>query len=43
MLDVMYEIPSVDNVVEAVINEECIVEDTRPVLVYRGEPKKEAS
>jgi ATP-dependent Clp protease ATP-binding subunit ClpX len=43
MLDVMYEIPSVDNVLEAVINEECILEDIRPVLVYRGEPKKEAS
>ena len=43
MLDVMYDIPSVDNVVEAVINEECINEETRPVLIYRGDAKKEAS
>ncbi len=43
MLDVMYDIPSVDNVVEAVINEECINEDKRPVLVYRNDAKKEAS
>jgi ATP-dependent Clp protease ATP-binding subunit ClpX len=43
MLDVMYDIPSVDNVVEAVINEECINDDKRPVLVYRNDAKKEAS
>jgi ATP-dependent Clp protease ATP-binding subunit ClpX len=43
MLDVMYDIPSVDNVVEAVIDEECINEDKRPVLVYRNDAKKEAS
>ena len=42
MLDVMYEIPSVDNIVEAVVNEECILEDKRPVVVYRNE-EKEAS
>jgi ATP-dependent Clp protease ATP-binding subunit ClpX len=43
MLDVMYEIPSVDNVAEVVVNEECILQDTRPVLVYRNDAKKEAS
>ena len=43
MLDVMYDIPSVDNVAEAVISDEVITEDKRPVLVYRNEAKKEAS
>jgi ATP-dependent Clp protease ATP-binding subunit ClpX len=42
MLDVMYDIPSVDNIAEAVINDECINEDKSPVLVYSDE-KKEAS
>lgn len=42
MLDVMYDIPSVDNIAEAVVNEECILEDKRPVVVYRNE-EKEAS
>ncbi len=42
MLDVMYDIPSVDNIVEAVVNEECIRDDKPPVIVYRNE-EKEAS
>ena len=42
MLDVMYDIPSVDNIVEAVVNEDCITEDKSPVVVYRNE-EKEAS
>jgi ATP-dependent Clp protease ATP-binding subunit ClpX len=42
MLDVMYDIPSVDNIAETVINEECISDDKRPVIVYADE-KKEAS
>ena len=43
MLEVMYDIPSVDNIAECVINEECIADDKRPVIVYRNEEKKEAS
>ncbi|MBX7079186.1 MAG: ATP-dependent Clp protease ATP-binding subunit ClpX [Nannocystaceae bacterium] len=43
MLEVMYDIPSIDNVAEAVISEECITEEKRPVLVYRNDAKKEAS
>ena len=42
MLDVMYDIPSVDNIAEAVVNEECIADDKPPVIVYRNE-EKEAS
>ncbi|MCX4240293.1 ATP-dependent Clp protease ATP-binding subunit ClpX [Paraliomyxa miuraensis] len=40
MLDVMYDIPSVDNIAEAVINEECIRDDKPPVIVYRNEAKE---
>ena len=44
MLEVMYEVPSVDNVREVVLNEECIFSGDRPVLVYEGEEEtKEAS
>ena len=42
MLEVMYDIPSVDNIAEVVVSEECITEDKRPTLVYSHE-KKEAS
>jgi ATP-dependent Clp protease ATP-binding subunit ClpX len=42
MLDVMYDIPSVENIAEVIINEECIAEDKSPVIVYRNE-EKEAS
>jgi ATP-dependent Clp protease ATP-binding subunit ClpX len=42
MLDVMYEIPSVENIAEVIVNEECIAEEKSPVVVYRNE-EKEAS
>ena len=42
MLDVMYDIPSVGNIVETIVNEECIVDKVAPVVVYRNE-EKEAS
>ena len=42
MLDVMYDIPSVENISEVVVGEECITDDKRPTLVYDHE-KKEAS
>jgi ATP-dependent Clp protease ATP-binding subunit ClpX len=41
MLDVMYDVPSVDNIAEIVVNEECIVSGKAPVIGYRQE--KEAS
>ncbi|HFE46426.1 MAG TPA: ATP-dependent Clp protease ATP-binding subunit ClpX, partial [Nannocystis exedens] len=46
MLDVMYEIPSTDNIREVIVNEECISDGKQPVLVYAAnsdESKKEAS
>jgi ATP-dependent Clp protease ATP-binding subunit ClpX len=41
MLDVMYEIPSDDDIAEIHINEETILEGKQPVVVYQD--KKEAS
>ena len=41
MLDVMYEIPSLENVEEVVVDEECIEGNKPPVKVFRKE--KEAS
>jgi ATP-dependent Clp protease ATP-binding subunit ClpX len=37
MLDVMYDMPSQQNLKEVVITEEVIVQDADPVLVYRVE------
>jgi len=42
MLEVMYDIPSVDNISEVLVGAECINEEKRPTLVYDHE-KKEAS
>jgi ATP-dependent Clp protease ATP-binding subunit ClpX len=42
MLEVMYDIPSVDNIAEVHINAETITDDKRPVVIY-DEDKKEAS
>ena len=41
MLEVMYDVPSVDNIAEVVVEEETIAEGKTPVVVY--EEKKEAS
>jgi ATP-dependent Clp protease ATP-binding subunit ClpX len=40
MLDVMYDIPSIDNIAETVINEECIADEKRPVIIYSNEAKE---
>lgn len=37
MLEIMYEMPSQDNLKEVVITEEVIVNDADPILVYRAE------
>ena len=37
MLDVMYDMPSQQNLKEVVITEEVIVQDADPILVYRSE------
>ncbi|WDN90630.1 ATP-dependent Clp protease ATP-binding subunit ClpX [Desulfosarcina sp. BuS5] len=41
MLNIMYEIPSIQNVKECVINEEVIMNDEKPMLVYE-QTKKQA-
>ncbi|MCD6272056.1 MAG: ATP-dependent Clp protease ATP-binding subunit ClpX [Deltaproteobacteria bacterium] len=41
MLNIMYEIPSIQNVKECVINEEVIINDEKPMLVYE-QTKKQA-
>ncbi|MEE9382736.1 MAG: ATP-dependent Clp protease ATP-binding subunit ClpX [Nannocystaceae bacterium] len=41
MLEIMYDAPSVDNVAEVVITDECIADDKPPVLVFAD--RKEAS
>ncbi len=46
MLDIMYEIPSEDNVKEALISKETVVNHEKPVLVYSNEKsskKKESA
>jgi ATP-dependent Clp protease ATP-binding subunit ClpX len=40
MLDIMYEIPSLDNVKECVVNEEVILKNEDPILVYEQTKKK---
>lgn len=41
MLDVMYEIPSIDNVKECVIGEEVVLKGEKPILLYE-QTKKQA-
>ena len=43
MLEVMYDVPSVDNIAEVVINEECISQGKTPVVVFRSEEEKKAA
>jgi ATP-dependent Clp protease ATP-binding subunit ClpX len=40
MLDIMYEIPSLDNIKECVVNEEVILKNEDPILVYEQTKKK---
>ena len=41
MLDIMYEIPSKENVVECVVGEEVVLKNEEPILLYE-QPKKQA-
>ena len=34
MLDIMYEIPSMNNVEKVIISKECILDGAKPELVY---------
>lgn len=40
MLDIMYEVPSMPDVVEVVISEKVITGDAKPKVISRGEKKK---
>jgi ATP-dependent Clp protease ATP-binding subunit ClpX len=40
MLDVMYEIPSIDNVKECVIGEEVVLKGEKPILLYEQNQKQ---
>ncbi len=42
MLDVMFELPSEENVQECVISEQVILNRDYPVVLYRNEEKKSA-
>ena len=46
MLDIMYEMPSIDNLKECIITEEVVAGKSEPILVYRSEneqPKSKAA
>lgn len=40
MLDIMYEIPSMDDVIQVVVNEACITEGERPKIISKMDTKK---
>lgn len=40
MLDLMYDVPSQDNVSEVVINEDVIIGEGKPIMVYSKQPDK---
>jgi ATP-dependent Clp protease ATP-binding subunit ClpX len=39
LLDTMFDLPSLDNVVKVVVDEGSIGNDTRPILIYADQPK----
>jgi ATP-dependent Clp protease ATP-binding subunit ClpX len=39
LLDTMYELPGMENVSEVVIDENVIVGDAQPILIYADQPK----
>ena len=43
MLDIMYEIPSIDNVTECVIGDEVILKKEEPILLYEQPQRKKKS
>ena len=40
MLDVMYDLPSIENVEECIINEQVITEGEYPIILYKDDQKK---
>jgi ATP-dependent Clp protease ATP-binding subunit ClpX len=39
MLDIMYELPSLENVCECVINEDAVLKDEKPILIFQPSAK----
>jgi ATP-dependent Clp protease ATP-binding subunit ClpX len=39
----MFELPSMDNVEEVVVNEEAVISDAAPLLIYSDSAKKEGA
>jgi ATP-dependent Clp protease ATP-binding subunit ClpX len=39
LLDTMFDLPSLDNVIKVVVDEGSIGTDTRPILIYSDQPK----
>ncbi len=42
MLDIMFEIPSIENVKECVIGEDVVLNQEDPILLYEQQTKKQA-
>jgi ATP-dependent Clp protease ATP-binding subunit ClpX len=40
MVDIMYDIPSIDNVKECVIGEEVVLNKEKPILLFEQEKKQ---
>ena len=38
LLDTMFDLPSLDNVIKVVVDEGSIGTDTRPILIYSDQP-----
>jgi ATP-dependent Clp protease ATP-binding subunit ClpX len=43
LLDTMYELPGMENVVKVVIDENVITDDAKPILIYADQPKVSGS
>ncbi|MCQ0093873.1 ATP-dependent Clp protease ATP-binding subunit ClpX [Roseovarius sp. M141] len=43
LLDTMFEVPSMENVEEVVVNEEAVISDAAPLLIYAESAKKEGA
>jgi len=43
LLDIMYDLPSLEGVVKVVIDENTITENSKPLLIYADQPKVSGS
>jgi ATP-dependent Clp protease ATP-binding subunit ClpX len=43
LLDTMYELPGMENVAKVVIDENMILSDAKPILIYADQPKVSGS